>query len=95
MRLDPIVSLAPTSTGASSAPASPGSGARTTPPNTVISTIDTPISPPGYTKTVTTQADGAVTAVITNPSGAAVATTLSSATMPEPAVLGSSVNIWA
>jgi hypothetical protein len=61
----------------------------------VVSTIDTPIAPPGYTETVTTQADGAVTTVITNPAGAAVETSVTTATMAGPAVSGSSVNIWA
>jgi hypothetical protein len=41
----------------------------------VLSVVVTSISPPGYTQTVTTEANGTVTTVITNASGEVVQTT--------------------
>ncbi len=93
MSLSPI---APAATGATSNAAGSGS-AEITPPNTVIARSTTAIQPAGYSETVTTQEDGAITTAITNASGAVVETTFSVSTMSGTAApaTGAAVNVWA
>jgi hypothetical protein len=63
----------------------------------VVSTAVTAVSPPGYTQTVTTRADGVVTTTITNDVGAVMSTTTSHTASVGTAtgVSASSVSLWA
>jgi hypothetical protein len=87
----------PVSAGASAKPASAAPAADSSFPNRIVDRTTTSVPPPGYTQTVTMQADGAVTTVTDNASGVAVDTTFTTSTMngadvglPPP-----SVNVWA
>jgi hypothetical protein len=65
----------------------------------IVSTTVTEISPPGYTQTVTTRADGVVTTTITNEVGAVVSTTTSHTaavgTQSGVSASASGVSVWA